>query len=251
MDYTKKNIEVIEGWIDEGWEWSVPISKEKFEAAKKGEWDILLTPSRPIPHHWLLPIQGKNVLGLASGGGQQMPILAALGANCTLMDYSQKQLQNDIIFAKEEGYPLRAIQADFTEPFPFEDDEFDVIVCPVSLVYARELFPIYLEMARVLKKGGILLLGMDNGINFITNDEERIENYFPFDPIANKDQEKIMIANDCGYQFSHNLEETIGGLLRVGFRIEDLFDDYNSEGRFKELKIPSYFALKARLERKD
>lgn len=249
-EYTKKNIEAIESWIEEGWRWGMPISHEEYIEATKGKFDLLLTPNRPVPHHWLLPICDKKVLGLAAGGAQQMPLLAAIGAKCTVMDLSAKQLENERVFAEKEGYDIEIVQADFTEEFPFEDDGFDMIVNPVSLVYAETLQPIFDECARVLKLGGVMLIGFDNGVNFISNDEEKIENEFPFNPIKNKGQEKTLLDQDCGYQFSHTLEESISGLLRAGFSIEDIYEDTNDTGRLKELGIPSYYALKVRLSRK-
>lgn len=250
-DYTAMNIETIESWIEDGWKWGIPISMEEYLLAKEGKFNLLLTPNKPVPHHWLLPIQGKKVLGLAAGGAQQMPILSALGAKCTVMDLSAKQLQNEREFAEKAGYSIEIIQSDFTKEFPFEDDSFDMIVNPVSLVYAEELLPIFAECARVLKLGGVVLIGLDNGINFISNDEKEIENRFPFNPLANEDQEKRMLEEGNGYQFSHTLEESIGGLLRNGFVIEDIYEDTNESGRLKELGILSYYALKVRLARKD
>ncbi|MBQ2460894.1 MAG: SAM-dependent methyltransferase, partial [Clostridia bacterium] len=88
MRYTDINAATIDRWVDEGWEWGKPISHEDFLAAKRGEWQMLLTPTRPVPKEWFGEIRGRRVLGLASGGGQQMPIFAALGAECHVLDYS-------------------------------------------------------------------------------------------------------------------------------------------------------------------
>ena len=86
MRYTDINAATIDRWVDEGWEWGKPISHEDFLAAKRGEWQMLLTPTRPVPKEWFGEIRGRRVLGLASGGGQQMPIFAALGAECQVLD---------------------------------------------------------------------------------------------------------------------------------------------------------------------
>lgn len=90
MNYQDKNAETIDRWIEEGWEWGTPIDHETYERAKSGEWDVVLTPTKPVPHAWFGDLKGKKILGLASGGGQQMPIFAALGAECTVFDYSPK-----------------------------------------------------------------------------------------------------------------------------------------------------------------
>ena len=89
MDYQDINAETIDRWVDEGWEWGMPISHEDYVRATEGEWDVLLTPTKPVPHEWFGDLAGKRVLGLAAGGGQQMPIFAALGARCTVLDYSE------------------------------------------------------------------------------------------------------------------------------------------------------------------
>lgn len=84
--YQDINKETIDGWVEEGWEWSKPISHDEYISAKNGDWNVFLTPTVPVPHEWLGNINGKKILGLASGGGQQMPIFNALGVECTVLD---------------------------------------------------------------------------------------------------------------------------------------------------------------------
>ncbi|MGK3885416.1 class I SAM-dependent methyltransferase, partial [Enterococcus faecium] len=56
--------------------WTVPVGPEVIAAARRGDWGVVLTPSRPVPREWFPPLDGLNVLCLASGGGQQGPVLA-------------------------------------------------------------------------------------------------------------------------------------------------------------------------------
>lgn len=104
MQYQEINSKTIDSWCQEGWEWGRPITHEEYEAAKKGIWDVLLTPLRPVPHEWFGSLKGKKLLGLASGGGQQIPIFSALGAVCTVLDYSGKQCASEKLVAGREGY---------------------------------------------------------------------------------------------------------------------------------------------------
>ena len=83
MNYTDINAETVDSWVKDGWEWGKPISHEVFEKAKNGEWGVYLTPTKTVPHEWFGEMQGKKILGLASGGGQQIPVFTALGADCT------------------------------------------------------------------------------------------------------------------------------------------------------------------------
>ena len=81
MQYQDINSKTIDNWCRSGWEWGQPISHETYEKALQGDWSLLLTPTKPVPKSWFGDIGGKEILGLASGGGQQMPTLSALGAH--------------------------------------------------------------------------------------------------------------------------------------------------------------------------
>ena len=247
MEYQDINASTIDRWIEEGWEWGKPISHEIYSEAQKGNWDVVLTPTKNVPHRWFGDLKGKKILGLASGGGQQMPIFAALGAECTVLDYSEKQLESEKLVSEREGYDIRIIRADMTKRLPFEDEEFDLIFHPVSNCYVKEVKPIWKECFRVLKKGGELLSGVDHYINYVVDgDEKEIVNSLPFDPLINEKYREQLEADDAGMQFSHTLEEQIGGQLEAGFTLLELYEDTNGEGRLHELNIPTYLAMRAR-----
>lgn len=241
--YQDINAKTIDRWVEEGWEWGKPIDHETFAMAEKGNWEVLLTPTVPVPKEWFGEISGKKILGLASGGGQQMPIFAAAGAVCTVLDYSRRQIDSEIAVAGREGYEIEAIRADMTKPLPFEDETFDIIFNPVSNDYIREVLPVWKECYRVLKKGGILMAGLGKEINYAVSDDEReILNRMPFDPVENEEYRRQLEEGDFGMQFSHTLEEQIGGQLKAGFTLRDLYEDTNGSGYLHELNIKTYVA---------
>ncbi len=247
MDYQEINAATIDRWVEEGWEWGKPVSHEEYAAAANGSWDVRLTPTKAVPHEWFGDLNGKKVLGLASGGGQQMPIFAALGAECTVLDYSERQLASERLVAEREGYPIRIVRGDMTKPLPFPDEAFDLIFHPVSNCYVREVKPIWKECLRVLKPGGLLLSGVDHYINYIVDAEERaIVNHLPFDPLRDEEQRLQLEREDAGMQFSHTLEEQINGQLEAGLTLLNLYEDTNGEGRLHELNIPTFLAMRAR-----
>ena len=101
--YQDANAAVIDRWIAEGWEWGKPVDHQTFVQAKNGQWSVVLTPTKPVPHEWFGDLKGKKLLGFASGGGRQMPIFTAAGAECTVLDYSEKQLESERFVAEREG----------------------------------------------------------------------------------------------------------------------------------------------------
>lgn len=239
--YQEINSEVIDSWCKEGWQWGEPISHEAFVLAQNGKWDVKLTPVKYVPHDWFIELKGKKVLGLASGGGQQMAIFSALGAVCTVLDYSVEQCNSEKLVAEREGYDIEIVQADMTKPLPFADESFDLIFHPVANCYIEDPFPVFKECYRVLKHGGRFLGGYDIGINYVLDEkQERIVSPLPFNPLQNKEQYEWSMKMNEGIQFSHTIEEQIRGQLKAGFVLKDLYEDTNDTGRLKEFGIPAF-----------
>lgn len=246
MNYQDINAKVTDTWVENGWEWGQAISREEYEAAKSGRLDVKLTPTKFVPREWFGELRGKAVLGLASGGGQQIPIFAAHGAVCTVLDYSSAQCESERMVARREGYDVTVIQGDMTKRLPFEDETFDLIFHPVSNCYVEEVKPIFKECFRVLKKGGVLLCGLDNGMNFIFDDSETSVMYsLPFNPLKDKQMYEDSVKNDWGIQFSHTMEEQVGGQLEAGLMLTHLYEDTNGSGPLHERNIPSFVATRA------
>lgn len=98
----------------------------------------------------------------------------------------------------------------------------------------------------MLRPGGALLGGYDNGVNYLVNDDETaIVNTLPFNPLKNPAQMQQLRDTDCGVQFSHTMEEQLGGQLEAGFRLTDLYEDTNGSGRLHEMGIPCFIAVRA------
>lgn len=248
MKYADINAETIDRWVENGWQWGIPLSHEEFLAAREGKLSLLLTPTKPVPREWYPPLAGCRVLGLASGGAQQMPVFAAHGAICTVLDYSPKQLQSEREVAEREKYAIEIVRADMTQPLPFADESFDLIFHPISNCYIEKVEPVWRECYRVLRPGGRLLAGLDNGMNFLFDEAEesgQIRFRLPFNPLINPDQMESLRRSDGGVQFSHTLEEQIRGQIQAGFQIRDLYEDTNGGGYLHEHGVPTCWATLA------
>src|SRR5919106_5718721 len=119
--------------------WSQPVDAATIAKAKQGEFSILLTENIPVPHKWFPPLKGADVLCLASGGGQQGPVLAATGANVTVFDNSPRQLEQDQLGAERESLSLRIVEGDAADLSIFTDESFDLVFTPVSTVFMQDV----------------------------------------------------------------------------------------------------------------
>lgn len=148
--------------------------------------------------------------------------------------------------AEREGYRITLVQGDMTKPFPFDDESFDLVFHPVSNCYIEDVYPVWKECYRVLKKGGILLAGLDNGINYAFDEEEKtVVRRLPYNPLKDEELYKESVEKNWGIQFSHTVEEQIGGQLRAGFVLTDIYHDTNGKGRLHEYNIPTFYATRA------
>jgi SAM-dependent methyltransferase len=248
VDYTDKNSEAIDKWVEDGWKWGIPITHKEYVKATRGEWDVLLTPQKSVPKEWFPDLKNKKLLGLASGGGQQMPVFSALGVFCTVLDYSDKQLANEGYVSEREKYSIEIVKADMTKRFPFPDGVFDIIFHPVSNCFIEDVYHVWNECFRVLKNGGVLLAGMDNGLNYLFDDDGKLPliltNKLPYNPLKNEEQYKKLDESGGGLQFSHTMEEQIGGQLKAGFVLKDIYEDFNDSGFLREY-APAFIATLA------
>lgn len=246
MSYQKHNARTIDQWCLDGWTWGQPITHKVYQQAKLGHWGVYLTPTKVVPHEWFGELKGKKILGLASGGGQQIPVFSALGGICTVLDYSLQQCLREKEVAQREGYQVTVIQGDMTKPFPFADESFDLIFQPVSNCYIEDVDHVFQECYRVLKPEGIYLGGFDTGMNFAVDETEtQLVQKLPYNPLKDECLYQKAMQSDDGIQFSHTLEEQVRGQLQAGFTLLDLYEDTNRSGHLKDLNIPTFVATRA------
>src|SRR5687767_15148242 len=151
--------------VDNDNEWTRPVGPDVIARARQGDWSVVLIGYEPVPRDWFpADLSGVDILGLASGGGQQGPILAAAGANVTVFDNSPKQLEQDRFVAERDNLKIHTVQGDMADLGVFSDETFDVIVHPVSNVFVPDVIPVWKESFRVLRKGGVLLAGFNNPV---------------------------------------------------------------------------------------
>ncbi|MFH0936922.1 MAG: class I SAM-dependent methyltransferase [Candidatus Daviesbacteria bacterium] len=198
-------------------------------------------------------LNGKNVLCLASGGGQQSLEFALLGANVTVVDFSSEQLKKDKMAAEKLSSSIRIIKSDMRDLSMFEDEEFDVIYQPYSINYIPETNILFDGISRIIKPGGIYYLMFHNpfihgswkngcwsgkwdkselwegkGYPLWQSYKEGLE-IKTVDPnwdFTNLEGKQVKIKSP--QEFKHTLSNILNGLIKRGFNVIK-FEEYRTD----------------------
>ena len=236
MDVRQQNREIWDKKVASGDRWTLPVGPEVVAAARAGTWSVILTPKKPVPADWFGDLKGREVLCLASGGGQQGPVLAAAGAVVTVLDNSPAQLARDAEVADRDGLSIRLEEGDMRDLSRFEDASFDLIVHPVSNCFVPDIGPVWRECARVLRPGGSLLSGFCNPVIFCFDPDMEDRGvlrmrypipYSDFDALPRHFQRWMEAGEPIS--FGHSLADQIGGQLDAGLVVVGFYEDYGDE----------------------
>ena len=252
MDVLKYNKWAWDQQVEKGNQWTAPVSSEEVARARGGDWQVLLTPTRPVPRAWFPPMAGLEVLCLASGGGQQGPIFAAAGANVTVLDNSPAQLSQDKMVADRDSLSIVTIQGNMADLSMFPDEHFVLIFHPVSNTFVPAVRPVWREAYRVLRKEGALLAGFDNPVMHIF-DLDLYEQgilqakyaipYSDLNSLNDGEKEKYL-REDTPLEFGHSLEDQIGGQIDAGFVIAGFYEDADPDDVLTNY-LPGYIATRS------
>lgn len=256
MNLTEHNREAWNKIAQKNCLWSHPVSDEEIARARRGDWELTIAGPRPVPGEWFGEIQEKSILCLASGGGQQAPILAAAGANVTLLDLSEQQLARDREVCTRNGLEIKIEQGSMSDLSRFSNGCFDLIFNPVSNPYIPNLNDVWRECYRVLTSDGRLLAGSINPLNYLFEENEgdadkglAVKFKLPFveHETLSEDALNAALQRKMIFTWSHSLEEIIGGQIIAGFRLAGLFESKRTDPKAPAINeyAPTYIATLA------
>ncbi len=232
--------------------WTQPVSAEVIVRARNGDFAIVLTENKIVPSSWFPTLKGADILCLASGGGQQGPVLAAAGANVTVFDNSPRQLEQDRFVAERENLNIRLIEGDAADLSVFADESFDMVFNPCSTVFMKDVRPVWKEAYRVLRRGGILMTGSMNPVFYIFDLEKmdagilEVKYSIPYSDIENLSEVELKkyIEKGLPLEFGHSLTDLLGGQCDAGFHIVDMYEDVKPDTPLEKIH-PAYIATRA------
>lgn len=233
--------------------WTQPVAAAVIANVRRGTWGVLLTNSTPVPRAWFPEsMKGVRVLALASGGGQQGPILAAAGADVTVLDNSARQLDQDRFVAQRDGLELRLEQGDMRDLSRFADSSFELVFNPVSVIFVPDVAPVFRECFRVLKPGGHLLAGFCNPHTYLFDREKEadgvleVSHKLPYSDTEIPEKKRIaLFGKDAPLEFSHTPGALLGGQLAAGFHLVGYYDDRFGDATAADRAMFGLFATRA------
>lgn len=165
-------------------------------------------------------VTGKRVLLLGGGGGQQSAAMALLGARVTVLDLSDEQLERDRQAARHYGFEPELHQGDMRDLSRYDDDSFDVVWQPYSINFVPAVQPVFAEVARVLRAGGLYRVMWHNPFTQ-TMDDERYDSergYSLHTPYRDGEIDAVAIFGTDNWTIWHEDETTSETLGPRAFR---------------------------------
>jgi SAM-dependent methyltransferase len=182
-------------------------------------------------HGILEAVTGKRVLCLASGGGQDSAAFGLLGADVTVFDLSDVQLVRDRQAAAHHGFQIATHQGDMRDLSIFLDHSFDVVWQMYSLNFVPSVEPVFREVKRVLKPGGIYFLMFANPLVIAVDEDawdgnayplkypyidgEDITRHFPDWDVTRPDGSQVKLTGP--HEFRHRLSTVMNTMVKHGF----------------------------------
>ena len=203
-------------WLD------LPAAMVRAFAA--GEIDVLPEPYAYIyPQHLFRDVAGKDVLCLASGGGQQSAVFGLLGARVTVFDLTEGQLEGDRRAAAQHGYQVTTVQGDMRDLSVFVPGSFDIVFQEISICFVPDVRPVYREVARVLGPGGLYRIAhLSSATQCALDTSWDGVGYRIACPYRGGEIEDV---DDSSREFRHLLSDTFNGLVEAGLAIQGVWED--------------------------
>lgn len=236
------------------------LAKRQAALAKPASDADFANPLQTVdPLGWLgESIANQKVLCLAAGGGRQSALYAAAGAHVTVVDISGEMLALDREVAIARNLAIRAIQTSMDELSMLADGEFDVVIHPVSTCYVADVQPVFREVARVTRAGGLYISQHKSPVSLQATPRAAVdgcqltETYYRTAPLPPAN-EPSRLREPGTIEYLHRWEELLGGICRAGFTIEDLVEPMHADrqaevGTFghRSMYVAPYVRVKAR-----
>lgn len=239
--------------------WDEMVARKQRFTRPAPDDDFLDPLGKVDPLGWLGgDIRGQRLLCLAAGGGKHGPLYASAGAVVTVLDISPAMLDLDRQVAAERRIELTTIEGSMDDLAMLPAAGFDLVIHPVATCYVPRIEPVYREVARVTRAGGLYISQHKTPTSLQADiaptargGYDLTEPYYrtgPLPPMVGSPHRE-----EGTLEYLHRWEELLGLMCRAGFVIEDLVEPLHAKaegesGSFahRSRYIAPYVRIKAR-----
>jgi ubiquinone/menaquinone biosynthesis C-methylase UbiE len=118
----------------------------------------LIAIEQPQVERLLAPISFTTVLDVGTGTGRHALAFARRGARVTALDQSSEMLAVARQAAQREGLSIDFHLQSLEDELPFASQQFDLLICALTLSHVHHLPEVLGEFARVAQPKGFLLI---------------------------------------------------------------------------------------------
>lgn len=174
---------------------------------------------RPATLSLLPDLAGKRVLDAGCGPGDYAAWLLEHGAEVVAFDVTPDFVE---ITHNRVGDQATVLRADLNQPLDFADDEeFDVVVCPLVLDYLENWGAVFGEFFRVLRKGGTLVFSCGNPVGDFLLVPDGC--YFDIE-LFEMQWGGFGTPKPTIRSYRRSLSDIINPLIRAGFYLDELLE---------------------------
>jgi len=185
-------------------------------------------------------IKNKVTLDLGCGHGDFTNELYKLGAKIQGLDFSVKLIN----YARKNHSDITFYLSDVRKT-PFKRNTFDIVVANLVIHYFKGLKPVFKEVSRILKPGGLFIFSMHHPVNEVfrkdkTNDDVKIILH----PYFHKKKYIWRMENMTLISYHHTFSDISNNLKECSFYIDEIDESRPPRSSMKINKSDYNFSSK-------
>ena len=178
-------------------------------------------------------VNGKRVIEIGAGAGQNSIVLAKQGAIATAYDISKEQLKHGQKLAEEEKVKVNFVRGDFQRLREhFNTDSFEIAMSAYALQYCSTLESMnrtFQQIHEILISEGIFVFSLDHPVRTIGYWEEGTDRFVLDNYFDRSQKEWDYSFPETGVSAKmrgsfKTVSDIVNGVLQAGFKLERILE---------------------------
>lgn len=183
-------------------------------------------------------LNNKKVLDIGSGDGSDLLKLQEKGAEVYGIDASEEMIK-----LAQEKNPKGNFQLGLFDLIPYEGEFFDIVISKYAIQTSEEIEPIFKEVSRVLKSGGIFIYLVVHPFRQFIEKKKEKKDYFKKEIVDSILFQGRLIVHEP----THTMKEYLSDLFFKNFEMISYDEKFDEDAeKINDDVYPAFFIIKAR-----